>query len=226
MMHWYQSPFKSIHDTGPTRVNALGVRSKAVLLPCMGPNYNYVLISRISYPSNTAMWAAFQKGDPKVRCTIQKHRQPGMGDDLTVADHLDAKNYAESIGFGDGGIDASSESYFDGPWKNMHDAGPTRLFAIGVRIHGPFFPCVDPNYDFVMFSNISYPSNKAMWVAFMKGDPAVGCTIQKVRQPGMGDDVTDADYQDAINYSKSIGFGEPVPTLLEQVGCCRRRKQA
>ena len=108
----------------------------------------------------------------------------------------------------------------------MHDTGPTRPVATGVRIHGPFFPCVGPNYDFVMFSNISYPSNKAMWVAFMEGDPAVGCTIQKVRQPGMGDDVTDADYQDAINYSKSIRFGEPKPTLLEQAGCCRRREQA
>ena len=119
MMHWYQSPFKSIHDTGPTRVNAPGVRSKAVFLPCMDTNYNYVLVSDISYPSNEVMWAAFQKGDPKVSCTIQKHRQPGMGDDLTVADYQDAKNYAESIAFGDGGIDASSESYFDGPWNML-----------------------------------------------------------------------------------------------------------
>ena len=71
------------------------------------------------------MWAAFQKGDPKVSCTIQKHRQPGMGDDLTDADYQDAKNYAESIGFGDGGIDASSESYCDG------EPVPTLLEQVG-----------------------------------------------------------------------------------------------
>ena len=99
MMHWYQSTFQTM-EMVPTRVDAPGVRSTCIWAPCQNPDCEIALVSNITYASSTEMKAAYVKGDTSVMATIQKVRQAGMGEDLTVEDYVDGRSYAESTGFG------------------------------------------------------------------------------------------------------------------------------
>ena len=83
--------------TMPTRVDAPGVRSTCIYGRCENPDFEYALVSNISYASNDQMIAAFENGDEHIVCTIQAVGR--MEDELTLEDYEDAYCYGKSIGW-------------------------------------------------------------------------------------------------------------------------------
>jgi hypothetical protein len=115
MMHWMQSPFQTFPmvsieelrgDYGrPVRSTCLGGdfgsprRLTCIWSPCPDPDYEIALVSENTYASNTEMCAAFVEGDKSIKAVIQKVRKEGMNEDLSLEDLVEARSYAERVGF-------------------------------------------------------------------------------------------------------------------------------
>ena len=93
---------------------------------------------------------------------------------------------------------------------------PTRVDAPGVRSTCIWAPCQDPDYEIALVSKNTYASNTEMTAAYVEGDKSIMATIQKVRQAGMGEDLTPEDYEEARSYGESVGFGGHPPYWRKQ----------
>ena len=82
-----------------TRVDGPTVRSTCIWCPCPDPDYEIALVSKNTYASNTEMSAAYVGGDKSIMAVIQKVRKEGMNEDMSLEDLVEARSYAERVGF-------------------------------------------------------------------------------------------------------------------------------
>ena len=66
---------------------------------CPDPDYEIALVSKNIYAANTEMCAAFVDGDKCIIAVIQKVWKEGMSEDLTLEALVEARSYAERVGF-------------------------------------------------------------------------------------------------------------------------------
>ena len=89
----YGRPVRSTRVDGPT------VRSTCIWCPCPYPDYEIAPVSKNTYASNTEMCAAYVEGDKPIMAVIQTVRKAGMNEDMSLEDLVEARSYAERVGF-------------------------------------------------------------------------------------------------------------------------------